>query len=144
MTNLYGGKKRMPHETTREEKGLYQKFHGVVSSPELFNSIVAIHKDPDFSSFDYVIKDFLDVEVFDVGLKTLIEGRALNLGVQRKNADLVVAIVATDPALIEASMVASSYRLDFYPREIFASVAAARAWIERRAQAVSPASILPA
>ena len=122
----------MPHETIRETTGLYQKFHGVVTSPELFNSVVAIHNDPGFAALEYVIKDYLEVEVFDVGLKTLIDGHALNLGVQRKNARLIVAVVTTDPNIIEPSLIATSYRLDSYPREIFATVAEARQWIARR------------
>jgi hypothetical protein len=122
----------MPHQTIRESTGLYQRFLGAVTSPELFNSVVEVHSDPAFASFEYVIKDYLGVEVFDVGLKTLIDGRALALGAQRKNPRLVVAVVATDPAIIEASMIATSYRLDAYPREIFPTLAAARDWIASR------------
>lgn len=120
----------MPYETTWETNGISQKFWGVVSSPELFDSLKNVHQDPRFNSIQYVIKDYLSVDVFDVGLKTVLNVRAFSMATQKTNPDLVVAIVTTNPQIVAASTAASSYRFDSYPRKIFSTVAEARAWIE--------------
>ena len=87
----------MPYQTTREPTGVYQRFRGVVTSPELFDSLTDTHDDPRFDALRYVIKDYLDVTVFDVGVKTLLEGLALNTVSKRTNPHVVVAIVTTNP-----------------------------------------------
>ena len=120
----------MPYETTWETNGIYQKFWGVVSSPELFDSLTDLHRDHRFNSIRYVIKDYLGIEFFDVGLKTLLDGRAFNMVAQKENPNIVVAIVTTDPEIVASTALASSYRLDAYPRKIFSTVAEAREMIE--------------
>jgi len=120
----------MSYETSWEPRGICQKFWGTVSSPELFDSLTDIHHDPRFDSIRYVIKDLLGVEVFDVGVKTLLDGRAFNLVAQQTNPNIVVAVVTTSPRIVQASEIASSYHLDAYPRKTFPTVADAREWIE--------------
>ena len=120
----------MPFETIVEPQGIFQKFWGEVSSPELFDSLSDLNKDRRFASIRYVIKDFTDLEMFDVGVKTLLEGRAFSMVAQHTNPDIVVAVVTTDPQIIQASEMASSYNLDAYPRKIFPTLSDARDWIE--------------
>ena len=119
----------MPYETTWETSGVIQKFRGVVSSPEWFDALKEIYSGPRLDSFRYVLRDFLDVEVFDVGIKMLLEGRAASTLIQERAPDIVVAVVTTRPEIIESMKVASSYGLDVYPSRIFPNVAEARAWI---------------
>ena len=121
----------MPYQTIREPKGIYQKFWGDVVSPELYEAINVIQDDRDFNTLQYVIKDYLDVELFDVGVKTLLEGLALHTIGKRTNPDIVVAIVATNPEVIDASNAAQAYHFDTYPREVFSTLTEARAWIDR-------------
>ena len=121
----------MPYQTIREPKGIYQKFWGDVVSPELYEAINVIQDDRDFNTLRYVIKDYLDVELFDVGVKTLLEGLALHTIGKRTNPDIVVAIVATNPEVIDASNAAQAYHFDTYPREVFSTLAEARTWIDR-------------
>jgi hypothetical protein len=120
----------MPYQTIWEPAGVCQKYWGVVTSPELFDSLTDTHNDPRFDSIQYAIKDYLDVEVFDVGVKTLLDGHALNMVSKHTNPNVVVAVVTTNPQIIESSKSASSYRLDAYPRKIFPTMAEAREWIE--------------
>ena len=56
----------MPYQTTREARGIYQKFWGDIVSPELFDSLKAIQETPDFASLRYVIKDYLDVNILAI------------------------------------------------------------------------------
>lgn len=119
----------MPYETTWETGGVIQKFRGLVSSPELFDALKDLYNDPRLYSLRYILRDFLDVEVFDVGVKVLLEGRAASMTIQDRAPDIVVAIVTTNPQIIESMRVASSYGLDAYPSKICASVAEARDWI---------------
>ena len=119
----------MPYQTTRESQGIYQKFWGDVVSPELFESMNVIQDDPDFDSLRFVIKDYLDVALFDVGVKTLLEGLVLNMRGKRTNPHIVVAIVTTNQEIIDASNAALSYRFDAYPRKLFPTLDEARHWI---------------
>lgn len=119
----------MSFETIWEPQGICQTFWGSVSSPELFDSLSDIHHDPRFGSIRFVIKDYSNVELFDVGVKTLLDGRAFNMVAQHTNPDIVVVVVTTDPQIIQASEMASSYHLDAYPLKIFAALADARKWI---------------
>jgi hypothetical protein len=57
----------MSYKTIFESTGVRQKFWGVVTSPELLYSLTDAHDDGRFNSLRYVIKDYLDVEFFDVG-----------------------------------------------------------------------------
>ena len=119
----------MPYETTWETSGVIQKFRGVVSSPELFDALKDIYHDPRLYSLRYILRDFLEVEIFDVGVKILLEGRASSMMIQDRAPDIVVAVVATSPEIIESMKTASSYGLDVYPFRIFPNVAEARDWI---------------
>lgn len=128
----------MPHETIWEPNGVCQKFRGVVSSPELFDALTEIRTDLRAGGLRYVIRDFLDVELFDVGVKTLLEGRALSMAIHEHNPDIVVAGVTTKPEIIEVMRAASSYGLDAFPFRTFASIAEARAWIAESAGGRQP------
>lgn len=119
----------MPYETTWETGGVIQKFRGVVSSPELFDALKDLYNDPRLYSLRYILRDFLDVEVFDVGVKILLEGRAASMTIQDRAPDIVVAVVTISPQIIESMKTASSYGLDVYPFKIFPNVAEARDWI---------------
>ncbi len=123
----------MPHETIWEARGICQKFRGVVSSPELFDALTEILNDLRAGEIHYVIRDFLDVELFDVGVKTLLEGRAMSMAIQDRNPDIVVAAVTTRGEIIEAMRAASSYGLDAFPFRVVGSVDEARAWIAESA-----------
>lgn len=124
----------MPYLTLRESHGIYQKFWGRVASPELFESLNAILDAPSFDSVHYVIKDYLDVELFDVGVKTLLEDMVLAMRSKRINRHIVVAIVTTNPEIIDTGNAALSYRLDTYPREVFSRLDEARTWIAHVSQ----------
>ncbi len=120
----------MAYETIWESQGIYQKYWGCVSSPEMFDSFSEIHDDPRFASIRYVVKDYIGVDVFDVGVKTLLDDRAFNRLAQHANPNIVVALVTTNPQIIQASEIASAYSIDAYPRKQLPTLAAARKWIE--------------
>jgi len=124
------GTQEMSYETIWEPQGIYQKYWGYLSSPEIFDSFSEIHGDPRFTSIRYVVKDYVGVEVFDVGVKTLLDDRAFNRVAQHANPNIVVAVVTTNPQIIQASEIASSYSLDAYPRKQWPTLADARKWIE--------------
>ena len=120
----------MSYQTIREPQGIYQKFWGDVVSPELYESVKVIQDDPDFDSLRYIIKDYLEVGLFDVGVKTVLEGVALSVIGKQINPDIVVAIVTTNPEIIDANNSAQSYHFDAYPRKVFPTLADARAWAD--------------
>ena len=125
----------MSYRTIRESNGILQEFWGVVCSPEVFDSIRAIHDEPQFDTLQYVIKDYLVVEEFDVGVKTLVEGFVLNTVWKRMNPNIVVAGITNNPTIIATRNEALSYRFDAYPGKVFATVADARNWIAANALA---------
>ena len=119
----------MPYETTWETNGVVQKFRGSVSSPELFDALKDLYNDRRLLSLRYIIRDFLDVEVFDAGLKILLEGRISSRMVHDRAPDVVAAVVTTNPEIIQSMKAASAYGLDAFPFRILPSVAEARKWI---------------
>ena len=119
----------MPNETIREPLGIYQKFWGELQSSELYESLKVVHNDPDFESVQYVIKDYLNVELFEVGVKTIMEGLAMNARGRRTNPDVIVAIVTTNPDIIGSCREALSFGINAYPRKVFPTVETARDWI---------------
>lgn len=125
----------MSYETIRESGGIYQRFWGAVDSLELYDSLKDIPTDPHFASVKYVIKDFLGVDVFDAKVKTIVEGLALNSVWKNTNPDIVVAVVTTHEEIIATSQSAMSYRVGGYPRQVFSTLAEARAWIAEVAAA---------
>ena len=46
----------MPYRTIWESAGVRQRFLGVVTSPELLDSLTDAHDDPRFDSLEYVIQ----------------------------------------------------------------------------------------
>ena len=119
----------MPYETTWEPQGVSQKFRGVVSSPELLDALADIQNDSRVRTLRYLLRDFLDVDVFDVGLKVLLEGRVWSAAIRDRIPDIVIAVVTTSPEIIRSMQTASSYGLNAHPFAIFPNVDAARAWI---------------
>lgn len=119
----------MPHETTWEAHGVCQRFRGTLSSPELLAALAEIQDAPGIKSLRYVIRDFLAVDVFDLGVKALLEGRAWSVVMLDEIPDIVVAAITTSPELIALMKTASSYGLDAYPFAIFSNEEEARAWI---------------
>lgn len=119
----------MPYQTNREARGIHQRFWGDIIPPELFDSLKDIPDDPDFPSLRFIIKDYLDVREFDIGVKTLLEGLALNVHWKHINPHIVVAVVTTNPEIIEVCRTALTYSFDAYPRKVFPTLAEARAWI---------------
>lgn len=120
---------RMPYQTEREAHGIHQKFWGDLLPPELFDSLKAIPETPDFPSLRYIIKDYREVNTFDIGVKTLLEGLALNMHWKHINPHIVVAVVTTDPEVIDVCRTALTYPFDAYPRQVFSTLEDARAWI---------------
>ena len=119
----------MPHETTWEPRGICQKFRGTLSSPELLAALAEIQGDDRVKSVRYLIRDFLAVEVFDLGVKALMEGRVWSVMVADQIPDVIVAAVTASPEFIALTKTASSYGLDAYPFALFPSFEEARAWI---------------
>ena len=119
----------MPHETTWEAHGICQKFRGTLSSPELLAALGEIQGDPRIKSLRYVIRDFRAVDVVDLGIKPLLEGRAWIAAMTDRLPDIVFAVITTSPELFALLKAASSYGLDACPFAIFPNEEETRAWI---------------
>lgn len=128
----------MPFETVWEPQGVCQKFWGTVTSPELLDALTSIQRNPRIGSLRYVLRDFLGVELFDAGLKAMMEGRAFSILAHKKNPDVVVAMVTTNCQIVQSITMASSYGLDVYPIRIFSSVSEARQWVEAMRSSTGP------
>jgi len=114
----------MPYTMRKEPHGVFKTFWGCVSYSEIFDSILAVHSDPDFERFSYSIYDMLQVESFVSSPGHLLDIAAHSVGARYTNPSLKVALVSTDAGIIDVvSKLKDRTRLDI---SIVSTVEAAR------------------
>ena len=119
----------MPYQTTLEAHGLVTTFSGQLSGAELRHAVFHQYKDYRSDDVRYVIDDFLKVAVLDVSEQALDDILALLLSAHFENADVRVALVATDGRIKTFADHVASPDLPSYPTRVFTSLAEARVWI---------------
>lgn len=134
----------MAWEVVWEPKGVWRRFSGTLELSDLLAAVEVVQKDLRYDSLRYSINDFLAVEQFSdpAGLTQgtdIVLGQAI--GGSFSNTNLVMAIVATQPAIIAVAQMFLGGMP--YPVQLFSTVESARAWVDemsmrRPASATSP------
>jgi hypothetical protein len=119
----------MAFEIRWEAQGVCRQYRGFVDGDELLASIQQVEGDRRFDQIRYVINDFLEVAGHDVPAAKMRLIAAIDKAAALSNPNIRVAIVATS-AQIQALAQLYAGAAQPYPTEIFANLAAARAWIE--------------
>lgn len=119
----------MPIELNWEPNGVCRRYFGRVTIDERRQSFDAICADPRFDDLRYTITDYLDVDDYEVTSEATAEIAALHIAPMLTNPNIVVAAVAVDARVIAAIEHFIALGFIEQPYRIFATQAAARAWI---------------
>lgn len=119
----------MACEIIWEPQGVWRRFHGTVGAGDIIQSVEQVHNDWRFDSLRYSINDFLAIELVDVNSFTVEMAAIQALGARMSNPHLVLAMVATDPRVIELASVFADPMYRSFPVQFFATVEEARAWL---------------
>jgi hypothetical protein len=125
----------MSFELVWEPRGVVKRYFGRVTSEEVFAAGVQSQGDHRFDQNRYAINDFLDCTEFVIDRKVLDEVAAVAGAAEISNPNIRIAIVATLPAVVAATMEYIGLPLHTYPTRLFATRAEARAWIAESGQA---------
>ena len=120
----------MPYRLDWEPRGVCKKLWGFVTAEEYLQSMRDIHGDPRFDRMHYAINDFLAVQDFDVGDRTIVDMAAASLGARHTNSRIRVALVTRDPRIVSLAALFASRDLRSFPTRVFATLAEARQWLE--------------
>jgi len=119
----------MSLEITWEKVGIVRHFSGTVTATDLRRSIEEIHADPRFPELRYSINDFNAVTAIDITKAAIASAALRTIGDSKTNDHILVAIVATAPAVLELAAFYASPSYLPYPAKVFATVEEAREWI---------------
>lgn len=119
----------MGYEVLWEPRGVVKRFHGHVSREDMLEPVIRIAADMRFDTLRYVINDLLDVRSIDFTAADVTEIAALDMAGSLSNPRIVVAVVATLPAILELVPVYAEPGTHGFPTACFATVAEARHWV---------------
>lgn len=121
----------MPYEITREPRGAYKRFWGIVTPAEFLESVRNFHNDPYFETIRYTINDFTETESFVMADTHIDDTAAINLGSSYTNPRIKVLAVTTDPIII--AMAKKYDQLNQHaPILICATLQEAREWLQQQ------------
>ena len=125
----------MSFELVWEPKGVVKRYFGRVTGEEVFAAGIQSQGDHRFDQNRYAINDFLDCTEFVIDRKVLDEIAAFAGAAEISNPNIKIAIVATLPTVVAATMEYIGLPLQTYPTRLFATREEARAWIAEGGQA---------
>lgn len=128
----------MPFELTWEHGGVYRRYFGRVTIDERRRSFDAICADPRFDDLQYTITDYLEVERYEITRDATAEIAALHIAPLLTNPNIVIAAVVVDERIIAAIHQFIGLGFVSQPYRIFATAAAARAWIAAQPPRLDP------
>lgn len=113
-----------------EVNGVVKTYFGHVTSPEVVESVVLTESDERFDRLHYVINDFLGVQAMD-GVQSDIDAVAAHdVGAAATNPNIKIAMVTSQPTVIELVQRYLRASGDVFTTRIFPSMAEARAWLQ--------------
>lgn len=120
----------MPFELSWEPNGVYRRYFGHVTIAERRQSFDAICADPRFDELRYTITDYLGVEGYEITPEATAEIAAMHIAPLLTNPNIVIAAVAVDERIVAAIEHFIGLGFITQPYRVFATLAAARAWID--------------
>jgi hypothetical protein len=111
--------------------GVCRRYWGRLSGAELTRSVIEVEHDARFDNLRYILNDFLAAEGIDYSLAEIEELSAIDGAAEQSNPRIKVAVVATHPEILALAEQYRAVGLNSYPVQLFADVAAARAWFSQ-------------
>ena len=118
----------MPFKTTWEPRGVFTQFSGEISGDELKTSSKLIRTHHSQKRLRYSIIDFLDVTECLVSNYDTLLTAAYDHQLKDPRSPFSIAIVATDPKIIELAELYKSSPLMSLNVKIFSDLISAREW----------------
>ena len=120
----------MGYEITWEPPGGVIKRHfGQVTGREMVAAAGRIEGDSRFDALRYVINDFRDCKEQKVSLMEIEDMAAIDSVSATYNKSLRIAVVATNPDVVEAANTYASNPLTAHTTRVFSSMVDARRWL---------------
>ncbi len=120
----------MPYVNEWEEKGVYRKYDGAVTSKEILRAVQEVEADARFDDIRYVISDFLDISDYSFECEDIVLLASIDSAAAISNPDINVAVVMDSPGMMEAVKIyTDSLDRPPYPTQTFATLTEARAWV---------------
>lgn len=120
----------MPYELIWEPHGVYRRYFGHVTIEERQRSFDEICRDPRFESLRYTITDYLGVEGYEITSQATEAIADRHVDPLQRNPHIVIAAAVRDDRIVGAIEHFMSLNRFSQPYRMFASVDAARAWID--------------
>jgi len=117
------------YELHWEDRGVVKRYFGQVSSEELLAPVVATEADERFDTLRFVINDFLEAKSVAFTQADIDAIAAHDMGAAVTNPYIKVAVVATQPEVIDLVQRYMQTAVRAYPTSIFSTMAEARAWV---------------
>jgi hypothetical protein len=117
------------YELLWRPKGVVKRFHGQVTGAEVLRSIEEVEGDYRFDELHYVVDDFLDIDGISASSDDIEVFAAIDRSAARVNPRIKIAIVATEPKVVELARQYANSPLNAYPTRIFATRGEADAWL---------------
>jgi hypothetical protein len=119
----------MSYDNVWEDRGVVTRFSGVVTGAEYLQSSRDIAADPRLDELRFVIKDFSQATMIDIGSEILDELAAIRFGVQATNPGARILLVGADPEVARLAETLRQPPLDgSHETRAFASIEEARRW----------------
>ena len=119
----------MGYELRWEENGVVKRYLGQVSGEELLAPVLATEADARFDTLRFVINDFLEATGVAFTQADIDAIAAHDMGAALTNPNIKVAVVATQPEVIDLVQRYMQTSAQAYPTSIFSTMAEARAWV---------------
>ncbi len=119
----------MPYELISEEKGLLTKWWGKVTSSEMIQMQEQVHAHPEFENLHYSIHDFSKCDYFACNKDDIEYSAAIDGAASKTNNQILIAVVSSNPEVLEAVYAYVGCGLSPYPVRAFLFMEDARAWL---------------
>lgn len=127
----------MPYALHWEPHGVYKKFTGIVTGPELLLSVIEVASNIKFRGLAYELSDYLSAVETTFSQDALNEVRAVRIGSFKTNPNIKVAIVTMDPQIQQRIYSTIAARLTLHQTRVFSATADADAWLGRASASAS-------
>ena len=119
----------MSHAVLWEKSGATLTLSGEATLRAREAALHAVCSDRRFDDIRFVIVDYLNVTEYEIHGGAIEEMAALQIGAFRTNPKVIIASVATQPAVIDAVEKMIVYQFISAPQAIFQDIDGARNWI---------------
>lgn len=113
--------------------GVVKRFFGPVTGQDILDSVIETEASVDFDRLRWVINDFLAATSVTVTVDELDEIAAIDRAAAQSNPYIRIAVVATQPSIIEAARHYAESPMNRYPTRIFPTLPEAHAWLAHEA-----------